>query len=71
MKISYLEGKNTAKAGEMLQAKLVLPLHDFGLLKLTESHLTRASSWGVVTSAPCPAAWGGCSHTFMVRISIA
>lgn len=55
----------------MLQAKLVLPLHDLGLLKLTESHLTRASSWGVVTSAPCPAAWGGCSHTFMVRISIA
>lgn len=41
---SYLEGKNTAKDGEMLHAKLVFPVHDFGLLKLTDSHLTRASS---------------------------
>lgn len=69
--LSYLVGKNTANAGDMLHARFVLPLHALGLLKPPESHLTRASSWGVVTSPPCPAGRGGCSQTFKVCISTA
>lgn len=66
IKFQYLVGKNTASAGAILQARLVLPLHALGLLKPPDSHLTKASSCGVLTSPPCPAGRGGVNHTFSV-----